>query len=314
MGVKVNKYYACEIDKHAIGITKFQFPETIHLGDVRDLDVSQLPRIDLLLGGSPCTSISMAGKQEGIGTGSLETYLKLKEEGFQFEGQSFLFWEYIRIRKELMGLNPNLKWLLENVKMKKDFKRVFDEVAGGDCIEINSALVSAQNRVRNYWHNFGNVSQPEDKGILLKDILEAGVVDTSTVTGCRQVGRKLSEDGKRDDYNPSIKAEQRIELREDRKAGCITTVQKDSMVAYERDEEGVVYRKLTPIECERLQTAPDQYTAKEIVLKQKKKKGEVVSEEWVLQDTPKTHRYKCLGNGWTVDVIVHILKYAKLGE
>jgi site-specific DNA-cytosine methylase len=287
LGIEVDSYFACEIDKHAMGVTRFNFPETVFLGDVRDLDVSKLPKIDLLLGGSPCTSISVAGKQEGIGTTNLETYLKLKEEGFEFEGQSFLFWEYIRIRKELMEINPNLKWLLENVKMKKDFKKIFDEVAGGNCIEINSALVSAQNRVRNYWHNFGEVPQPEDKGILLKDVLENGVVDREK-SYC--IDANYWKGGNLKTYFEKSRRQ-------------LVFLFKNSFESY---------RKLLPIECERLQTVPDRYVEKEVVLKQKKKNGVIVSEEWVTQETPKTHRYKMLGNGWTVDVVVHLLNFANL--
>lgn len=190
LGIIPEKYYASEIDKHAIKQTQLNFPNTIQLGDVTRVDVSRLEPIDLLIGGSPCQSFSFAGKRVGMSTVdkeeiyTLDRYLGLKEEGFQFEGESYLFWEYMRILTDIRKYNPNVLFLLENVEMGKKWERVLSEAIGVYGVHINSALVSAQNRRRIYWTNirtkrnglFGelhsDIPQPEDKGILLKDILE----------------------------------------------------------------------------------------------------------------------------------------------
>ena len=165
-GIKVNQYFASEIDKHAIKVTQSNFPDTIQLGDVTEINAKDLPKIDLLIGGSPCQGFSFAGKQ-----------LAFDDE------RSKLFFEFIRLKDEL---NPTY-FFLENVKMKKEYETVISQFLKIGPVTINSALVSAQNRVRLYWTNinlktFGlfndlkcGVPQPKDKGILLKDILENDV-------------------------------------------------------------------------------------------------------------------------------------------
>lgn len=190
LGIKVDKYYASEIDKHVIAQTQKNFPDTIQLGSVTDIDARKLGHIDLLIGGSPCTDLSMAGTRRGLSTVdkqeilSLEQYMQLKSDGFQFAGESFLFWEYVRIRKELLEMNPNLLWFLENVEMGAKWETVFNSIMGISGIHMNSALVSAQNRRRIYWTNIqvkevgflrmkvANIPQPEDRGITLADVLE----------------------------------------------------------------------------------------------------------------------------------------------
>lgn len=190
-GIKVDNYYASEIDKHAISITQKNYPNTVQLGSVVNVDVDTLDKIDLLIGGSPCQSFSFAGKRKGMSTKdeieilSLDQYLILKEQNFEFEGQSYLFWEYMRILTDLRKLNPNVKFLLENVMMGEKWEKVLSKAIGVNPIEINSALVSAQNRRRLYWTNIGMkpsglfgdlesvIAQPKDRGILLKDILES---------------------------------------------------------------------------------------------------------------------------------------------
>ena len=166
-GIKVDKYFASEIDKHAIAQTQLNFPDTIQLGDVTQVRGSDLPKIDLLIGGSPCQGFSFAGKQ-----------LNFKDP------RSVLFFEYVRILRELKAINPDIKFLFENVRMRKEYEFVISNELGLFPVEINSALVSAQNRVRLYWTNirtrteglfsevFTDIPQPKDKGLLLKDILE----------------------------------------------------------------------------------------------------------------------------------------------
>ena len=129
LGIIPDKYYASEIDKHAIAQTQLNFPNTIQLGSVVDVDVTKLEPIQLLLGGSPCQSFSFAGKRNGMSTTeneeiyTLDRYLELKKEGFQFEGQSYLFWEYMRILTDIRKYNPDVKFLLENAKYSDSFRK-----------------------------------------------------------------------------------------------------------------------------------------------------------------------------------------------
>lgn len=181
LGMFPDKYYACEIDKFAIAQTKLNFPDTICLGDVTKLDVSKLEKIDLLIGGSPCQSFSFAGKMEGMTTEdneeitTLDRYLELKEEGFKFAGQSYLFWEYVRVLEDVRKVNPNVLFLLENVRMLSKWEDVINRTLGVKGVHINSSLVSAQIRKRIYWTNIADILQPEDKGIFLRDVLQSEV-------------------------------------------------------------------------------------------------------------------------------------------
>ena len=191
LGIKVKTYYASEIDKYAMQVTMANFPNTIQLGDVSKIDSSILPKVQLLIGGSPCQSFSFAGKQKGMATKceqeilSLEKYLELKAQGFEFEGQSYLFWEYMRIKH---ATNPEY-FFLENVIMSEKWRKVLTQAIGINSICINSSLLSAQNRERLYWTNIGaepaglfddlscGIKQPKDRGILLKDVLEKEVAE-----------------------------------------------------------------------------------------------------------------------------------------
>lgn len=188
LGAKVDRYYASEVDKYAIQQTQLNFPDTIQLGDVRNIDARKLGHVDLLMGGSPCQSFSFAGKRAGMSTKqneeiyTLDRYMELKQADFEFEGQSYLFWEYIRILHELRETNPNVYFLLENVEMGKKWEAVLSEAIGVQGVHINSALVSAQIRKRIYWTNIrttlrgglmcSDIPQPEDRGLLIRDILE----------------------------------------------------------------------------------------------------------------------------------------------
>lgn len=196
LGFPIEKYYASEIDKFAIQQTQLNFPDTVQLGDVRNIDVDRLcedVEIDLLLAGFPCTDLSLAGKRRGMSTTtkekvtSLSQYIDLKDAGFEFAGQSYLFWEFVRIFQRLRERNPKLIFLLENVEVGKEWDAVISDTLGIHGVHINSALVSAQNRKRIYWSNirvreeglFGyrytDIPQPADRGILLRDILEKEV-------------------------------------------------------------------------------------------------------------------------------------------
>lgn len=265
LDIPIDKYYASEIDKYAMQFTIQNFPNTIQVGDIRELDINKLDKIDLLIGGSPCQSLSMAGKRKGLSTKEgvdifdLEMYLELKENGFEFEGQSYLFWEYIRIYNDLLERGDNPKFFLENVEMGKKWEGVFNDILGRKGIHINSALVSAQNRRRIYWTDIhDDIPQPEDRGILLKDILEEevdekyflsdkmieclkGRVKTGNdptcvaMTACltpkrTEYGKKIRKEYEAGIVKEQIKNIQRLEPREDGKINCLTTVQKNNLI------------------------------------------------------------------------------------
>lgn len=318
-GIEVSQVYYAEIDKYANKITEKHYPDDVALGDVtkwREWDIDWAD-IGLVGAGFPCQAWSVAGKQLGD-----------KDE------RGMLFWTTLEIIAHVLKHNPKAKFLMENVKMKKDFEQYIThhtEQALGHVEKtlINSALVSAQNRQRYYWTNF-EVTQPEDKGILLKDILENGDNEraksqTILATIYKENAKSMVKRGKmglvvggaiRGRYNEDGSTSQRLELNGTEKTNTLTTVQKDNVVVFNksrrrlafRDKSKTVrssgrgsfdrhewdsvsdchYRKLTPVECERLQTFPDGW-------------ADCVSN---------TQRYKSLGNAWTVDVIVHILKCA----
>jgi len=461
-GINVDAYYASEVDKYAIQVTQHNYPNTIQIGSVLDITIERISKFEILLnskyiiditkliliGGSPCQGFSFAGNMLGSSTEcnidvtTLDQYMHLKFQDFKFKGQSYLFWEYMRVLRDIKPMY----YFLENVKMVKKWKGMFNDALGHEPYIINSALVSAQNRVRLYWTNIPGVVQPEDKGIFIKDILE-DVVDekyymkqdffmrnntkvssddsylitidkgvhtskkTSTLLssyGNKNLMGKFGSDpfiivgairgryiidGKRQDHKIKTAGltTQRLEVRDDEKSNCLTTVQKDNVVIDKRFNvnpsgrgmNGWVYgvehksptittnkgegskilieskkqlrmmryckrnnilvipeatkqgyiivkdgecfdythpnsttrrgrsmkdksnclttshqymryeyprvRKLTPIECERLQTVPDNYTS-------------IVSN---------SQRYKMLGNGWTVEVPSDIFKLLK---
>jgi len=346
-GIPVNKYYASEIEKNAIKVSKKNYPDIISLGSVLDLKTIPLgvggvsPQIDLLIGGSPCTDLSIAKKNR---------------EGLQ-GNQSSLFYEYVRIKNEI---KPKY-FLLENVaSMRKEDKDIISGIMGCKPIMFNASLVSAQTRKRYFWTNI-KFDLPQDRGILLKDILQPdGEVDERMVnkngksyvltasyskisnseaqiknsvekkqrtmvkvghigssdaqanrvystegksvtlsanggglgakTGLyrvgRIVGRRINDKGHREDDNKSIPYKQQLVVRSDYKSNNLSTVGKDNVIVKSPENEPPIIRKLTPIECERLQSLPDNYT----------------------EGIAMTNRYKCLGNAFNVEVIAHILK------
>lgn len=207
-GIKVNKYFASEIDKFAIQQTQHNFPDTVQLGSVTGVRAADLPHIDLLIGGSPCQGFSFAGKQLNFN-----------------DPRSVLFFEYVRILREIQEYNPGVLFLLENVRMRKECEQVITDQLGLEPVVINSALVSAQNRVRLYWTNirtreeanlfdtkvFTNIPQPEDRGIYLRDILEDEVEPRYVLTSQRI--KKLIE------HHPSTASRSRYRLRLPPKGG-----------------------------------------------------------------------------------------------
>ena len=301
LNIPINKYYASEIDKYAMKFTMQNFPDTIQVGDIRELDINKLDKIDLLIGGSPCTNLSIAGKRKGLSTKEgvevldLQTYLDLKENGFEFEGQSYLFWEYIRIYNELLERGDNTKFFLENVEMGKKWESVFDDILGRKGIHINSALVSAQNRRRIYWTDIqDNIPQPEDRGILLRDILEEEVDEKYFLPDEMIEGLK----GRVKTENDLIIVSGTIRAFGGKHFREIKSGKSCTLLARARNDGdsqpcvqiGAKIRRLTPTECARLQTVPD----------------------WcVWGGISDTQRYKMLGNGWNIETIKHIYKGMK---
>lgn len=355
-GIKVNKYFAIETDKFAIQQTKHNFPDIIHLGDINNVTTEDFRgfNIDLFAGGSPCQGFSFAGA------------------GLNFDDpRSALFFEYIRILKELREVNPDIKFLLENVNMKREHLGVISKYLEIYPVRINSNLVSAQNRDRFYWTNiktrkeglfdelWSDIPQPKDRGILLKDVLQPeseiddkyyisnAVIDrmnrkeyskpkinpdkTGSLNTKNNSGQSSLDSGttfigidtsgkaptqrnstgrcldKKHNYQiigvvkenlimtknyvqwdvsgKGYKSQQDRAFYEDGKHGTLSAAKGEN-------KNGVLtkdfkLRRLTPTECARLQTIPDWY-------------------KWIVSDT---QVYRMLGNGWTVEVIKHILLF-----
>jgi len=284
-----DEYLASEVDKTAIKVAMSNYPQTRQLGDITLLEKSDFPKIDLMIGGSPCQSFSFAGKKNGMTTidklevVSLEQYLELKHQGFQFMGQSYLFWEYVRL---LNDLKPTY-FLLENVQMAEKWERVLSEALGVEPYRFNSDLVSPQNRKRLYWTNIPDVPPIEPKNIGWSQICEDG-----WFAGAMR-GRRINEEGKRDDFNLEIPFVQYIESRLDDKTNCLTTARKDNIVSKQRVGRtaltDVEWRYMTRTEMEMLQTVPVGYTNAVSV----------------------NQASKMLGNGWTVDIIAHFFEAMK---
>lgn len=283
IGIKPAKYYAAELDKYAITVTQANYPSTIQLGDVtnwREWDIDWAS-INLLIGGSPCQGFSFAGKQLAFD-----------------DPRSKLFFVYVDILNHIRSLNPEIKFMLENVKMKQEYLDVISEHLGVEPVFINSALVSAQNRQRYYWSNW-EFGQLEDKGIMLVDIIENGVVDRDK-SWC--IDANYYKGGNPEQY--FNKSRRQLVFDKPIRVGDTGRSSQGYRIYSPRGKSPCIlcnpaggnkpiyqgtatsYRKLTPVECERLQTVPDNYTA----------------------NVSNTQRYRMLGNGWTVDVIAHIFK------
>jgi len=269
VGIKVDSYFASEIDKYAMQITKKNYPNTKHIGSVIDIKGIDLPKIDLLIGGSPCQDLS-----------------KAKTNGNGLDGDSSgLFWEYVRLLKEC---KPTF-FLLENVVMKKEWADIISNELGVEPIEINSNLVSAQNRRRMYWTNIKNIQQPKDKGILLGDIIYDDTYKVFTderITSTKKITKNYI---KWDISGKKYWSQQDRAYYKEKKMCTLPKANPSSKLNILLDYDNDIYRKIHPIEAERCQNVPDDYT-----------KGVSINK-----------RLEMIGNGWTVDVIAHIFKNIK---
>jgi len=288
LGIDVEKYVASEIDKYAISVAKKNFPNMIHVGDVRDVKVTE--HFDLIMFGSPCQGFSFAGNNLNFD-----------------DPRSKLFFEAVRILEEAKTINPNVKFLMENVRMKKESEQVITDLLGVEPIAINSSIFSAQSRYRLYWTNLEVGEIPEDKGIVLKDILADDYITDRDKSHCIDANyfkggnlksyfekhrRQLvfSKDGLCHVGDADLKGHDAIKrvYHSEGKSPTVTTMgggHREPKVF----EEPKAWRKLTPLECERLQTVPDNYT----------------------NHVSNTQRYKMIGNGWTIDVIAFLLSDLK---
>ncbi len=300
--ISVDTYYASEVDKYATVVSEANYPDIIRLGDVtkwREWNIDW-SGVDLLIAGSPCQGFSSSGK------------------GLGFEDpRSKLFYTFVDILNHIRKHNPDVKFLLENVRMKTAWRDHISDILNVDPVRINSALVSAQNRVRDYWANW-SFGQPDDKGVVLADIIDYKEQSVNSeawhkwwgVNKEKQLNKKYSSIVDGSDKAITMTARQYAcwngnfkRVSEDikpkilqrghgfNKGGIKGEGGKcPSMTSSSWEHNNFVYydtkyRRLSPIECERLQTVPDNYT----------------------NHVSDSQRYKMLGNGWTVDVIAHIL-------
>ena len=269
---KIDKYYTCEIDKYSSMVTKLNFPDTIALGDVTKVNFEMLPKIDFLIGGSPCQDLSFA-----------------KGNGKGLEGErSGLFYKYFEALEVLRKKNPEIKFLLENVKMKQKWKDIISDLLGVQPIFINSADFSAQNRQRLYWTNI-----PVDEWIpcedKLQDIKETDAEDRYYYSP--KMLAWIDRHGKRKNKKLRIQSDDdKVQMIE---ASHFKGCSSQRFFAIE-DKKGLRYITIT--ETERAQTVPDRYTKCG-----QKETGEIV-------EISNTQRYKMLGNGFNIATVTHIIK------
>lgn len=236
-GLKIDKYYASEIDQPAICVTMDNYPDTIQLGDVTtwrswDIDWSS---IELLIGGSPCQGFSSAGRDR-----------------LAFEDpRSVLFFQYVDILNHIRKHNPKVKFLLENVKMKQEWADKISQILGASPVFINSSLVSAQSRQRFYWASW-EFSPPQDQNIKMSDILEPGYYSTRDKSYCLDANY-----GKGTNFRRFFFKASRPIVLENGYVPAITTEETANDVMH---ADGNRWRLLLPVECERLQTVPEGYT------------------------------------------------------
>jgi len=287
--INVLRYYSSDIDEFAIKVADSNYPQdTLYrLGDITKIDTDKL-KLEisndfgdipiLLIGGSPCQGFSIAGHmrgsatKEGLDVVSLDQYLNLKSNGFEFDGQSFLFWEYQRIKRDI---NP-IFWVLENVRVTKKWLPMFNETMGVDGKLINSNVFSAQDRPRFYWASTILEDPTEISTLTIKDILEDLPIE-------QPLSPYMSKK-----FNGVSRLKKGIFNFTERPKGVTQTTGSGHGCKYiikGNPDNAIAKRKLTPLEQERLQTIPDNYTAY----------------------VPTGKREHMIGNGFTIKVIEFVL-------
>ena len=274
-GIPVDRYVAYEIEPNAIRISEKNYPMIEHCGDVTTADFTQYRGFDLLIGGSPCTNWSCAKNHRA----------KEKKELFINEGTGWeLFKQYARALEEA---KPAFFLYENNYRISQNIVEAITSILGVEPVMINSALVSAQNRKRLYWTNIPNVQQPEDKGLLLKDIY---IPDESLVRTDKRILETAVKTANYIKYDLMKKGHYSqayrlyfLDGKSPTIARCRTETKTNMLID---PSDWSKYKILSPVEAERLQTLPDNYT----------------------DCVPKTRRFEAIGNGWTVDVIAHLLK------
>lgn len=272
-GVSFNTYYSSEIDKRCMRVANHNYPDTVQIGDLNNWRDWDLEDIDLVMGGSPCQGFSSGGKELGFS-----------------DPRSRLLYVYVDILKHY---KPKF-FLLENVVMKAEWVTIISDIMGVEPVLINSNKVTPQNRKRLYWSNL-SIDQPKQVEYSLESIITDSINKPASI-----IGRRLNARGKREDYNKTLPLIPCLQVRANLNVmPCLTTVSKDTVLTtlshgrysdcYASLERGVDWRYLTPIEAERLQTIPDNFTI-------------------TMSDSA---RHKACGQGWTVDVIAHILNEVK---
>ena len=293
-GLKVKTEYYSEVDPYALKVMKKRFPDSIPVGDVRNLKAIDFVNVTIITAGSPCQNFSIMGKKKGMITSteievnSLKTYLKLKKEGYEFEGQSYLFWEFVRLYTEIktlqikMGL-PVLDFLLENVKMTDKWANVISKTVGVEPILINAALVSAQFRERLFWTSLKGVTQPKDLNIKLGDVIKNAITGAGfrsrKINGITQYFKTYTKNFKSNTILTSIGSE-------GKKSGNNRRYGNGHYLTKKGDVE---LFKIEHIEV--LQCLEKGYTN--------------------VKGVSNTQRIRMIGNAWCIGVTSHIMKYYK---
>lgn len=293
-GLKVKTEYYSEVDPYALKVMKKRFPDSIPVGDVRNLKAIDFVHVTMITAGSPCQNFSIMGKKKGMITiteievNSLKIYLKLKKEGYEFEGQSYLFWEFVRLYTEIktlqikMGL-PVLDFLLENVKMTDKWVNVISKTVGVEPILINAALVSAQFRERLFWTSLEGVTQPKDLNIKLGDVIKNAITGAGfrsrKINGITQYFKTYTKNFKSNTILTSIGSE-------GKKSGTNTRYGNGHYLTKKGDVE---LFKIEHIEV--LQCLEKGYTN--------------------VKGVSNTQRIRMIGNAWCIGVTSHIMKYYK---
>ena len=295
LGIKNYTYFASEVDKYAMSVTQHNFPNTVQLGDIRHWRSWELEDIDLIIGGSPCQGLSRSGKQEGL-----------------VDDRSALLWYFV----DIVSYYQDATWVLENVVPRHShWTDRITETLGLQPVLINSKLVSAQSRNRLYWSSI-DFPQPADKGISIYDILEADFPsnintyvpetyyrtpeDVALFRQKVQAAEKNAQNGllvmimsKRMERT-GVLLNKSLTLESTNWKGLNRSQHQTAIIDLNGDD--IRMRQLTPLESERLQTVPDNYT-------------NIPHPFFKNKSLSNTQRYKMLGNAFTVDVISHILSY-----